>query len=271
MGNRRKEIRLQLVEFLQTQVCFLKFGGSFLHHHELDLPDVQTGLLPDLTPQGGFGFFTVPDPAGIRESVAEAVLRYRRGLAVAPGHAALWSNLGNVLKDLGRLDEAAASYQRALELKPDFAQVYNNRGNLLMAQKKAARAIDDYTAAIKINPEYIAAIYNRAIAYGELGVYDKALADYTLAIEKKPVYYEALNNRGIIYARMMLRTEAINDFTRAVSINPDFGEAYQNRAFAYYFSGDTAKCAGDVRLLLERKYPVNPVLLKILRDKKMIQ
>ena len=196
---------------------------------------------------------------------------YTDAIEKYPKLANPYKDRGDVYKDEDKLDYALADYAKALELKPDFAQVFNNRANLYMGQKKAAQAIDDYTAAIKINTGYIAAIYNCAIAYGEIQAYDKALADYTAAIEKRPGYYEAFNNRGILNAKMGLKTQALNDFTKAISINPDFSEAYHNRAFAYCLSGDNVRCAGDVRVLLERKYPVNPLLLKMLRDKKLIQ
>jgi protein O-mannosyl-transferase len=196
---------------------------------------------------------------------------YTDAIEKYPKLANPYKDRADVYKDEDKPDAALAEYSKALELKPDFAQVFNNRANLYMGQKKYAQAIEDYTAAIKINPVYIAAIYNRAIAYGEIKAFDKALADYTQAIAKRPGYYEAFNNRGILYAKMGMKNEALNDFTKAISINPDFSDAYNNRAFAYFLSGDNVRCAGDVRVLLERKYSVNPGMLKYLKDKKLIQ
>lgn len=37
------------------------------------------------------------------------------------GHADLWNNYGNALREKGRLDEAIASFQTALQLRPDHA------------------------------------------------------------------------------------------------------------------------------------------------------
>ncbi len=41
------------------------------------------------------------------------------------------SNLGNILKDLGKLQEAEVSYRKAIELNPDFADAHSNLGNVL--------------------------------------------------------------------------------------------------------------------------------------------
>jgi Flp pilus assembly protein TadD len=48
-----------------------------------------------------------------------------------PDYAEAHSNLGNTLKELGRLDEAEASYNQAIALKPDYAEAHSNLGNTL--------------------------------------------------------------------------------------------------------------------------------------------
>ncbi len=45
---------------------------------------------------------------------------YRTALALKPDYAEAHNNLGNALKDLGRLEEAVATYHKALALKPDY-------------------------------------------------------------------------------------------------------------------------------------------------------
>ncbi len=51
---------------------------------------------------------------------------YRRALEIKPDFAEAHNNLGIVLQDLGRSDEAAESYRRALEIKPDFVEARTN-------------------------------------------------------------------------------------------------------------------------------------------------
>ena len=59
-------------------------------------------------------------------------------LALDPGRAAAHNNLGNLLKEVGRIDEAVAAYRRALDADPAFATAASN---MLVAQK----LIDDRT------------------------------------------------------------------------------------------------------------------------------
>ena len=51
-------------------------------------------------------------------------------MEIKPDFADAHSNLGVILKDLGRLDEAEVSLRRALEIKPDYEEAF---GNLLFA------------------------------------------------------------------------------------------------------------------------------------------
>jgi len=67
-------------------------------------------------------------------------------------------NLGNVLKDQDRLDEAIESFHKALELKPDFAEAHNNLGNVLLAQGRLDEALDGFHKALVLKPDYAEAL-----------------------------------------------------------------------------------------------------------------
>ena len=54
-------------------------------------------------------------------NLAAAEATYRRALTVSDRYHFAWYNLGNVLLDLGKRDEAAAAFEKTLVLKPDFS------------------------------------------------------------------------------------------------------------------------------------------------------
>ena len=72
----------------------------------------------------------------------------------------IFLNSGEILKDLGRLEEAEIWMRRAILLKPDYAIAHNNLGNILRAKNKLKETESCYCKAIIFNPDFIKAYYN---------------------------------------------------------------------------------------------------------------
>ena len=85
---------------------------------------------------------------------------YHKALAIKPDYAEAHNNLGNALKDLGKLDEAVASYHKALAIKPDFADAHNNLGSALQDLGKLEDAVTSYRKALAIKPDFAEAHSN---------------------------------------------------------------------------------------------------------------
>ena len=54
-----------------------------------------------------------------QSNLTQAEKYFRKAIALKPTFAYAHSNLGNVLRDLGKLEEAEISYLRAIELNPE--------------------------------------------------------------------------------------------------------------------------------------------------------
>ena len=72
----------------------------------------------------------------------------------------IFLNSGEILKDLGRLDEAEIWIRRAISIKPDYVIAHNNLGNILRANNKLEEAESCYCKAITLNPDFVKAYYN---------------------------------------------------------------------------------------------------------------
>lgn len=66
--------------------------------------------------------------------------------------AEAYSNLGNVYKERGQLQEALDNYQRAVHLKPDFIDGYINLAAALVAAGDLEKAVQSYVTAMQYNP-----------------------------------------------------------------------------------------------------------------------
>lgn len=66
--------------------------------------------------------------------------------------AEAYSNLGNVYKERGQLQEALENYRHAVRLKPDFIDGYINLAAALVAANDMEQAVQAYVTALQYNP-----------------------------------------------------------------------------------------------------------------------
>ena len=130
--------------------------------------------------------------------MTEARAHYAAYLALVPGDAPIWSNLGALLRSEGRHDLALAAQERAHVLTPDSTVIANNLANIL----------------------------------SDLGHYDRAIALRREILKKEPgdanqkaMIGKALRGQGR-YA------EAITHLTEAAAAHPDQTELQMQLALA---------------------------------------
>ena len=69
-----------------------------------------------------------------------------------PMCAEAYSNLGNVYKERGQLQDALENYRHAVRLKPDFIDGYINLAAALVAAGDLEQAVQAYVSALQYNP-----------------------------------------------------------------------------------------------------------------------
>ena len=69
-----------------------------------------------------------------------------------PMLAEAYSNLGNVFKERGQLQEALENYRHAVRLKPDFIDGYINLAAALVAAGDMEGAVQSYVSSLQYNP-----------------------------------------------------------------------------------------------------------------------
>ena len=158
----------------------------------------------------------------------EAIAAYRQAIGIEPNLAEAHSNLGNALKDQGKVDEAIAAYRQAIGIKPDLAEAHCNLGVALEKQSKFDEAVAAYRQAIGFNPDYAEAHSNLGNALKDQGKLDEAVAAYRQAIGIKPDFAEAHYNLGNALKDQGKLDEAVAAYRQAIGIKPDYAEAHSN-------------------------------------------
>ncbi len=135
---------------------------------------------------------------------AEATEHWRRAVALNKNFAQAHMNLGNALREDGRLDEALSHLRQALQLQPSpFA--HNSLG-LALAVRGDPQAAMHYQRAIEMHPEFIEPYLNLTLEFARAGRTDQALACVrrSLAIRETP-------DNTALFARVVGTLEAVGD------------------------------------------------------------
>lgn len=94
--------------------------------------------------------------------------------------------LGNLLMDHSRFDEAARWYREALALKPDVPDVLVDLGACLVNGGKPAEGLVEFDKALKKDPGHKKAAFNKGIALMETGRRQEAVAVWEDLVKRFP-------------------------------------------------------------------------------------
>jgi serine/threonine-protein kinase len=154
------------------------------------------------------------DPTGAGVALEKAVAALREAIRLRPDGAIAHTNLGNALRDQGKLAEAVAEFGEAIRLQPDEADAHNSLGNALRDQGKLAEAVAEFGEAIRLRPDDALADYNLGLALSSQGKVSEAIAAYREAIRLKPDYIEAHYNLGHVLQQQGHFREGLDEMRR---------------------------------------------------------
>lgn len=167
-----------------------KYGRKVTHGR------VRAWVVPGGARPGGQGMSVgrAPDPIARRRRADDllrqgrdddAIRAYHLLLAVAPGHAEAWYNLGYALARVGRSEEALDAYDRALRAGIGYPQeVHLNRAVLFTDHlRRDDCAQEALQSALAVDPGYVPAHLNLGNLHEEHGERDRAVACYERVLE----------------------------------------------------------------------------------------
>ena len=143
--------------------------------------------------------------------VDESLLASQKSVQLDPQDSEAHYNLGIVMQELGKLNEAEASYKKAITLKPDH-KTHNNLGIVLQELGKLDEAEASYKKAITLKPNFLQAIKNRWLLLFSQKRFEEALLDADLCISKGSSQLDlttlyALGRIDEIYKRLEVRSK----------------------------------------------------------------
>lgn len=123
--------------------------------------------------------------------------------------------------------EAQADFRTAFAKNPRLAQAPYELGRIMNELNRNEDAVQAYTDAIRVNPNYALAYNNRGVAYNKLKKRELAFADFNEAIRLDQRVAAAWVNRGDMFANDGQRQRAISDYRKALDIDGNFAPALE--------------------------------------------
>jgi tetratricopeptide (TPR) repeat protein len=182
---------------------------------------------------------------------AEAVAEYERALATDPQHAKAHNNLALALVELGELQNAADHFRASLAIEPK-AEIYSDLGFVMAQLGKPDEALADYQKALELDPNCASAHFNLAVSLLRAGDLPQAESHYRRALPGRPTA-ETHNGLGYVLALQGHGDEAIAEYRAAIDIDPHFAPAYNNLADALEQQGKLDDAADYYRRSLAER------------------
>jgi len=131
-------------------------------------------------------------------------------------------NLGAEAARRGNYRLAYIYYMKAIEMKPDLKEAYNNLGKLLTDIGRPDEALRYLDIALKLDPNYVSALINKGIALARMGMLREALEYLDRATHIEPNNEKAWCNKALVHYMLGELDKAREEVLRALTINPDY-------------------------------------------------
>jgi Flp pilus assembly protein TadD len=154
------------------------------------------------------------------DQLADAMVHYRKAIAVKPQDAAAHNALGSALLAAGRTDPAVAEFQSAIGLDPDQTDAHYNMARILLDRDQTREAIAHLREVIRIAPEDAAALSDLGAALFMTGQAESGLRFLKDAVRNQPEYFNGRYNLGRALAAAGQADEAESELRAALRLKP---------------------------------------------------
>jgi serine/threonine-protein kinase len=175
------------------------FGVVFYSADRLDEAISQFKQALGLDPQAALDPHILGSTLPAKSRPDEPIDLFAEAVRTDPkSSAAALNNIGNALRDSGRVEEAVDYLQLAIRIDPMCASAYNNLGLAMQMQHRVDEAIHHFQESIRLEPKSaMRAHSNIGFALQSQGRLDEAIGHFQHAVKLDPKFITAQNGLGI--------------------------------------------------------------------------
>lgn len=155
-------------------------SGQYLLEFEGDPAAGTLSVVERKPPEAGPEDWFAQALALERGDLEASASAYRKAIDSDPSHLDAWINLGLLMHENRRMNEALRVYMEALDLVGADAVLLFNLGVLLEDMQRRREAIQAYEGALRVDPDMADSHYNLALLYERLGKPREALRHMSL-------------------------------------------------------------------------------------------
>jgi protein O-mannosyl-transferase len=192
----------------------------------------------------------------------EALVHCQMALKLNPQYPDAHYNLGHLLEEMGQTEDAVAHYQKALDLNPRYTDAHNNLGVLLRALGRTDEALGHYRRALELDPTHPGVQYNLGSLLDDMGQTDEALAHYQEVLKASPNHTQAHYNLGLLLANMGRADEAMVHYQKVLQRDPDHVDAHNNLGILLASTGRIDEAIVHFR----RAFEIDPDAIRFLKN-----
>jgi len=167
----------------------------------------------------------------------EAMEHYNKALRINPENADAHTNMGVVLFTQGKPGLALSRYQEALRIAPNRSDVRANMGAALAALNRREEALEYLREALKADPANADAHYNMGCMLAYRGEFNEAAVHYKESLRIRPGFAKLYYNLGVVLAAQGKTEDAVKQYREALRLKPDFVEAHINLSAILFNQG----------------------------------
>ncbi len=137
------------------------------------------------------------------------------------GDALLWNNYANILRLVGRTEEAIRAYKKAIERDPESMTIRFNLAVLLQETNRLDESIEAYSQLLVIDPYHKEALYNLSVALNQKGLYEEAISYLNRCLKIDPKDARTINLIALVFEAAGNASAAEGCFRRAIHLRPE--------------------------------------------------
>lgn len=174
-----------------------------------------------------------PDQQQVNQGMKTAVRKKLEAEALGQGAAEAFAKK--------RYVAAEQLYRTLLDLQPNHVPALVNLGTILLQRNKAEEAIEHLKKATELDAGSSPAWFMMGVAQYRAGLDQQALASLTETVRLNPANAPALLYLGNLESSAGNYEKAVDHFEKALKIHPESSEAHFNLAWTYSRLGRTAQ------------------------------